>query len=459
MILPRPIGLRMELNAESLVEANNHTNELVKIVEKASMQVDRRELWKWQVGQWKSNLPAVFENLDDRLFLGDTQDGWHCLLVIEDSTQQAETSKQLSRNVGGRKVGSMVINRCLNKLVGVPKLETPPAFEHVKPIGSGLLQGKTLSLLSSNNISFIAAKIEDKSLKMHVVNGFEKTFNWELSYAPELESKSKKVELSIPVDTHSTFSVINAGVVSIGPPGRSKPAIKFFTTQQGDAATTLGVMAHYISATRNDKTAAHDVKEEVYVSRAPPPPPPPPTRQQRQGAGKKNRSKGKSSEFKKEAYRKRNGGGMHAQVTGAKSQGKSLQSQKSGADKGKETPSGESGVASQASGAKSNPPSIGNKNASDSLQGLSGTGRDSMRGTPAPRPGGTSNRNIGSAPSTPQRPTSKIPDFDLEDFTGKFEQFLENPPAEIVPEHYTVPTTSRHITLYFKFVISPPLQS
>ena len=34
----------MELNAESLVEANNHTNELVKIVEKASMQVDHRTL-------------------------------------------------------------------------------------------------------------------------------------------------------------------------------------------------------------------------------------------------------------------------------------------------------------------------------------------------------------------------------------------------------------------------------
>ena len=452
-----PIGLRMELNAESLVEANNHTNELVKIVEKASMQVDRRELWKWQVGQWKSNLPAVFENLDDRLFLGDTQDGWHCLLVIEDSTQQAETSKQLSRNVGGRKVGSMVINRCLNKLVGVPKLETPPAFEHVKPIGSGLLQGKTLSLLSSNNISFIAAKIEDKSLKMHVVNGFEKTFKWELSYAPELESKSKKVELSIPVDTHSTFSVFNAGVVSIGPPGRSKPAIKFFTTQQGDAATTLGVMAHYISATRNDKTAAHDVKEEVYVSR--PPPPPPPTRQQRQDAGKKNRSGGKSSRYRKAADQKRNGGGLHGQVTGANPPGKSLQSQKSGADTGKETPSGTSGMASQTSDARSRTPSTRNKNASDSLQGQSGTGRLSGRDTPAPRRGGTSNNNLGSASPTPLRPTSKIPDFDLEHFTGEFEKELlekvsnHDPSKPFIFARLEYPVTHRYTQIHFKIVV------
>ena len=315
------------------------------------MQIDRRELWKWQAGQWKSNLPAVFENLDNRLFLGDTQDGWHCLLVIEDSTQQAETSKQLSRNVGGRKVGSIIHQSVLEQTCWCPETGNP-SFEHVKPIGSGLLEGKTLSLLSSNNISLIAAKIEDKSLKMHIVNGFEKTFNWELSYAPELESKSKRSNSPFQL-THATFSVINAGVVSIGPPGRSKPAIKFFTTQQGDAATTLGVMAHYISATRNDKTAAHDVKRK-FTFAAPPPQPRlllSPDIDDRTLA--KNRSRPKSSGYKKAADQKRNGGGLADQATGAKPNRKSLHDQHSGADKGKEPPSGESGVASLRPDAKS----------------------------------------------------------------------------------------------------------
>ena len=61
---------------------------------------------------------------------------------------------------------------------------------------------------------------------------------------------------------------------------------------------------------------------------------------------------------------------------------------------------------------------------SDSLQGQSGTGRLSGRDTPAPRRGGTSNNNLGSASPTPLRPTSKIPDFDLEHFTGEFEKEL-----------------------------------
>ena len=455
-----PIGLRMELNAESQVEANHDSNEHVQIIEEASMRVDRRELWKWQEGQWKSNIPSVFENLGDRLFLGDVQDGWHCLLVIEDSTQQAETSKQLLRNVGGRKVGSMVINRCLHKLVGVPQLETPPAFEHVKPIGLELLQGKTLSLLSSNNISLIAAKIEDKSLKLHVVNGFEKTFDWELSYAPELESKSKKVELSIPVDTHSTYSVINAGVVSVGPPGRSKPAIKFFTTQQGEASTTKGVMAHYISATRHDKTAAHDVREEVYVSRPPSPLPPPRspplTRQQRKDAGKKSPSGGKPPEFRKVADHKRDGVGLAAQATRAKPHEKSLQAQVTGADKGKEAPSGASGMASQTSGAKSRQPSNQNRNASRSSRGQSGTGRPSGHHTPAPRPGEASKGNFNSASSTPRLPESKIPDFDLADFTSLFErdvlEKLDENTASPDYIRFQYEVKSGWQTLYFKFI-------
>ena len=41
---------------------------------------------------------------------------------------------------------------------------------------------------------------------------------------------------------------------------------------------------------------------------------------------------------KRRADQKRNGGGLHGQVTGANPPGKSLQSQKSGADTGKETP-------------------------------------------------------------------------------------------------------------------------
>lgn len=452
-----PIGLRMEFNAESHVEANNDRNEHVQIIEDASMHIDRRELWKWQEGQWKSNLPAVFENLKDRLLLGDTQDGWQCLLVIEDSTEQTETSKQLSRNVGGRKVASMLINRCLNKLVEIPKQDNPPALEHIKPIGSGLLQGKTLSLLSSNNISFIAAKVEDKTLKMHVVNGFGSPFEWELTYAPELESKSKKVELFIPVDTHSTFSVINAGVVSIGPPGRSKPAIKFFTTQQGESAPTQGVMAHYISASRRGKTAAHEVKEEVYVSR-PPPPLPPKNNQQSKGSVNSDRRKGKPQNHRDAAAKKRKGdGGLLNQATGATHQGKSLHEQHSGADKGKEPSFGASGVVSQASAGNSSRHSLQNRNASSSLKGQSQQERLSAS-KPHGRGNGSSGSHVVSNTSAPQRPTSKIPEFDLEHFTRRFEtDFLEEISADTKVKRFEYSFLNGYRELYFTFTFSSNL--
>jgi len=505
-----PIGLRMEFDSESQVEANHDRNEHVQIIEKASMHIDRRELWKWQEGQWKSNLPAVFENLDDRLFVGDEQDGWRCLLIIENTTEQAETSRQLSRSVGGRKVGSILINRCLNKLVHVKKQETPPAFEHVKPIGSGLLQGKTLSMLSSNNISFIAAKMIGKTLELHVVNGFEKAFDWEFTYAADLESKSKKVEISVPIHSHSTYSVENAGVVSVGPPGRSKPAIKFFRAQEGDGVTTNGVMAYYISSTRTGKTPTHKVKEEVYIV------PQPQTSHLK--ADHNNRgSQGNNSSKGRAANRESKSGGVHGQFRNGKSNEKSVHDQHSGgADMGKGGSSAASDRASQALASKSSASSNRNESEGSSMQGQAQTNNHtgSMQGqaqtnnhTGSMQGQAQTNNQTGSLQGQAQtnnqtgslqgqaqtnnqtgslqgqartnnqtesvqnqsfqksgspRRSIHIPEFDLDDFTSKFvkevldqtvnaDQYEKVAKGGVLRFEYKV--KSNYVTIHFRFII------
>lgn len=456
-----PIGLRMELNAESQVEANRADHEHVHLVEGASMQVDRRELWKWQQGQWKSNLPAVFEDLADCLYLGETQDEWRCMLLIGNSDDQSNTSKQLSRNVGGRKVGSMLINRCLNKLVNAPKLETPPAFAHVKPIGSGLLEGKTLSLLSSNNISFIATKVEKKSLVVHIVNGFEDPFVWELSYAPELESKSKTVGLTVPADTHSTVTVHNAGVVSLGPPNRTKSAIKFFTTQEGDASATKGVVAHYLSATRASQTAGHAIENEVYIHRALPPTPPP-TIQQARRSERRNASGGAQSHAQA-ANQKRQGGGLHGQVTGAQQPPKaSIHQQHSEAGKGKEAQPEPSRRDSRVPSGSSSVPSIQSGSTSSSLRGQRSTNTHASAARSPPSSPNTrvaGNQNKSSA--TPRnRPTSKLTDFLLDDFNSMFQsEVLDklSQGTDTIFLRFEYEVKSGWKTLYFKFTISSPL--
>jgi hypothetical protein len=85
-----PIGLRMELEGSDMPEASSETSELVPVPPSGSMEEDRRKLWLWQPGEWKTNLPTEPQLVNGAVMSAVNYNDWKGVLLVGDSPNQDE---------------------------------------------------------------------------------------------------------------------------------------------------------------------------------------------------------------------------------------------------------------------------------------------------------------------------------------------------------------------------------
>lgn len=265
-----PIGLRMELEGSDMPEASSETSELVPVPPTGSMEEDRRKLWLWQPGEWKTNLPTEPQLVNGAVMSAVNFNDWKGVLLVGDSPNQDELLAALIRKINGRMASSFLIEQCMNKILGKKENTIPRQITYIPIIGDELHNGKTISILRENNISIVLAKTTSAEMDIIVFNGFEGKLSFELTTAQSLEAKStlRSIETQPYTVTRTTLS--NTAVAVISPGNRSKSAFKFFSSQKGKSDDSLGSFGYYFTTASESKTPTLDDKD---IAKMPPPQP------------------------------------------------------------------------------------------------------------------------------------------------------------------------------------------
>lgn len=256
-----PIGLRMELEGSDMPEASSETSELVPVPPSGSMEEDRRKLWLWQPGEWKTNLPTEPQLVNGAVMSAVNYNDWKGVLLVGDSPNQDELLAALIRKINGRMASSFLIEQCMNKVLGKKLNTIPRQITYIPIFGDDLHNGKTISILRANNISLLFAKATNTGMEIIVFNGFEGKHTFELTTAQSLEAKStvRSIETKPFTVTHTTLSNTAVAIISLG--NRAKSGFKFFSSQEGKPDDSLGSFGYYFTTASESKTPTFDDKD------------------------------------------------------------------------------------------------------------------------------------------------------------------------------------------------------
>ena len=256
-----PIGLRMELEGSDMPEASSESSELVPVPPSGSMEEDRRKLWLWQPGEWKTNLPTEPQLVNGAVMSAVNYNDWKGVLLVGDSPNQDELLAALIRKINGRMASSFLIEQCMNKVLGKKLNTIPRQITYIPIFGDDLHNGKTITILRANNISLLFAKATNTGMEIIVFNGSEGKHTFELTTAQSLEAKSTvgTIETHPFTVTHTTLS--NTAVAVISPGNKAKSAFKFFSSQKGKSDDSLGSLGYYFTTASESKTPTLDHKD------------------------------------------------------------------------------------------------------------------------------------------------------------------------------------------------------
>jgi len=168
-----PVGLRIENDEFSAVEAAKPDSKLVELGPKSSMDEDRRNLWKWSPGQWRTNANETWE-LHKKIHCKPIQfKDWRGFIFVQDGLSSKKVMETLQRRVMGPTVLDLLIEQVLHSMDPTIHIQTLPAMlDRVQPIGKDLFQKQPYRAFEESKIAILISRPNNENMELCAYNGF-----------------------------------------------------------------------------------------------------------------------------------------------------------------------------------------------------------------------------------------------------------------------------------------------
>ena len=169
-----PVGLRIENDEFSAVEAAKPNSKLVGLEPKSSMDEDRRKLWKWSPGQWRTNANETWE-LHKKIHCKPIQfKDWRGFIFVQDGLTSKKVMETLQRRVMGPTVLDLLIEQVLHSMDPTIHIQTLPAMlDRVQPIGKDLFQKQPYRAFEESKIAILISRPNNENMELCAYNGFD----------------------------------------------------------------------------------------------------------------------------------------------------------------------------------------------------------------------------------------------------------------------------------------------
>ena len=219
-----PVGLRIENDEFSAVEAAKPNSKMIELELKASMDEDRRKLWKWSPGQWRTNAQETWSQ-HGKIHTKPVQfKDWRGFIFVKEGSSSKKAMETLQRRVMGPTVSDLLIQQVLRAIDSKIQVETLPAMlERVQPIGKELFKDRAYRAFADSKIALLLARPYKQNMQICAYNGFDHTQMFEHGQRG-FKGPFKSTEWTLASNTGESKTINNPSFVYIGLPKTTKSA-------------------------------------------------------------------------------------------------------------------------------------------------------------------------------------------------------------------------------------------
>ena len=238
-----PVGLRIEREEFSPVEASNLSSDLVELNLDTSLNQDRRNLWKWAPRQWKTNAEPSWTEHKNLFCKPLSVDNWRGFVFVEKGPESNKVKETLQRNVLGRTIQDLLIREVLRHATNSPKQDLPAMLERVNPIGAELFDNKPYQSFSKSKVAILLAMPSETQMIFVAYNGTGKKLDFEVG-TMESKKRFKATPWEVPGNSGVTQKIEHPLYAYIGLKNTTKSAYNLNTDEkassQSKAQPSLG---------------------------------------------------------------------------------------------------------------------------------------------------------------------------------------------------------------------------
>ena len=269
-----PVGLRIENDEFSAVEAAKPNSKLIELELKASMDEDRRKLWKWSPGQWRTNAQETWSQ-HNKIYTKPVQfKDWRGFIFVQESGSSKKAMETLQRRVMGPTVSDLLIQQVLRATDSKIQVETLPAMlERVQPIGKELFKDQAYRAFADSKIALLIARPNKQNMQICAYNGFDRAQSFEHGQRG-FKGSFKSTEWTLASNTGESKTIKNPSFAYIGLPKTTKSAYGVNEEDKSASRTRIMPSIGYKFEGNAEKVATMKAKE-INLNGKPRPPPKP----------------------------------------------------------------------------------------------------------------------------------------------------------------------------------------
>ena len=269
-----PVGLRIENDEFSAVEAAKPNSKLIELELKASMDEDRRKLWKWSPGQWRTNAQETWSQ-HNKIYTKPVQfKDWRGFIFVQESGSSKKAMETLQRRVMGPTVSDLLIQQVLRATDSKIQVETLPAMlERVQPIGKELFKDQAYRAFADSKIALLIARPNKQNMQICAYNGFDHAQRFEHGQRG-FKGSFKSTEWTLASNTGESKTIKNPSFAYIGLPKTTKSAYGVNEEDKSASRTRIMPSIGYKFEGNAEKVATMKARE-INLNGKPRPPPKP----------------------------------------------------------------------------------------------------------------------------------------------------------------------------------------
>ena len=219
-----PVGLRIEDDEFSAVEAAKPNSKLIELEPKSSMDEDRRKLWKWSPGQWRTNAEETWVRHEKMHYKPVQYKGWRGFIFVQESSSSKKAMETLQRRVMGPSVSDLLIQQVLQSMDSKIQVETLPApLERIQPIGKELFKDQAYRAFADSKIALLISRPNKQNMQICAYNGFDHAQKFEYGQK-DFKGLFRPTEWNLANNSGEYKTIKNPLFVYIGLPKTTKHA-------------------------------------------------------------------------------------------------------------------------------------------------------------------------------------------------------------------------------------------